>query len=126
MKVSRARLERAEQLRDAALRILARAGHEVVISDEERGFCPRTIQVKVNGLTILRSWHEREQLLDVWQFRKVFSIAWTGTRTYLVTFRPGTWENILLGADAELTWASVRCSFELKRWLTAVGTLDNE
>lgn len=45
MKVSNARLKKAVQLRDAAIRILNRMGNEAIIADSERG-CPldRTIR----------------------------------------------------------------------------------
>lgn len=122
MKVSNARLKKAIELRDAAVRILNRMGNEAIIADSERGYCHRTIQAKINDLAILYSRPEHGHLLDIWRGRKVFSIAWTATRTpYVVAFRTGEWERTLLQADAKLTWASIRCSFELKSWLTGGG-----
>jgi hypothetical protein len=94
-------------------------GYEVVLADSERGYCHRVIQAKIDDLTILRSRPEHAHLLDIWAGIKVFSITWTETRTpYVVAFRTGDWERRLLGAHAELTWDSVRCSSELKSWLT--------
>src|ERR1700730_11930631 len=54
MKVSKARLEKALQLRDAAVRILTRIGYDAIIADSERGYCHRTIQAKINDLTAAR------------------------------------------------------------------------
>jgi hypothetical protein len=119
MKVSSARLERAIELRDAALRILARIGYDAIIADSERGYCHRTKQAKINELTILYSRPEHGNSIDLWKGRKVFSIAWRGNRIpYVMAFRSGDWERALLCADAELTWTSVKCSAELKSWLS--------
>lgn len=125
MKVSNARLERAIELRDAALRILTHIGHDAIIADSERGYCHHTKQAKINELTILYSRPEHEHSIDVWKGRKVFSIAWRGNRIpYVVAFRSGDWERALLCGDAALTWKSVQCSAELKSWLS--GRLPDE
>jgi hypothetical protein len=94
MKVSKARLDEALQLRDAALRILGRTGLDTILADRDRRHHIR--QVDMNGLTIMHSHPFGEQLLDIWQGRKVFSVAWdaTGTLT-VVAFRPGDWQNLL-------------------------------
>jgi hypothetical protein len=44
-----------------------------------------------------------EQLLDIWQGRKVFSISWNDFGPpYVVAFRPGSWQRLLFEADIEL------------------------
>jgi len=123
MKVSSARLERALQLRDAAVRVLNHIGYDV-IAGSEGGYCHYTRQAKLNDLTILYS--RRRHLIDVWQGEKVFSITWIAAEGPNVrAFRSGNWERVLLNTDAELTWTSVKCSPELKRWLR-VGSLTED
>jgi len=60
-------------------------------------------QIELDGLSILHSW-PGEQLLDIWEGPKVFSVAWdaTGFLT-VIAFRQGTWRDRLLaivGSDA--------------------------
>jgi hypothetical protein len=119
MKVSIARLRDALQLRNAALRILNRVGDDITVADSERGYCHHIRQVKIEDLTIMCSRPERkQQLLDIWQGKKVFSIWWSdGLTPYVVAFHPGTWKRTLTRADLELTCDSIKCSDELKKWL---------
>jgi hypothetical protein len=94
MKVSKARLDEALELRDAALRILGRTGLDTIFADRNRRH--HTRQIEMNGLTIMHSRPARQQLLDIWQARKVFSVAWDATETLtVVAFRPGDWQDIL-------------------------------
>jgi hypothetical protein len=102
MKISIARLNEAKQLRDAALRLLNGDGLDTIIGD--RGTRHRTRQIEVDGLSIMHSRPGGEQLLDIWQGPKVFSVAWdaTGTLT-VVAFRSGAWRdklNSIVAADA--------------------------
>lgn len=94
MKVSQARLDEARQLRNAALRVLDRTALDTIVGD--RGVRHHTRQLEVNGLTIMHSAPAGEQLLDIWQGRKVFSVIWdmTGTLTVLA-FRSGDWLDVL-------------------------------
>jgi hypothetical protein len=122
MKVSKDRLREALQLRDAALRILNRVGHNITVANSERGYCHHSRQVKINDLTIMFSRPGREQLLDVWQGKKVFSISWNdGSTPYVVAFRPGTWKRCLTRADVKFTLEAIECSAELKKWLICNG-----
>jgi hypothetical protein len=99
MRVSIARLIEAKQLRDAALIVLNRNGLDTIIGD--RGERHRTRQIEIEGLSILHSRPAGEQLLDIWQGVKVFSVAWdaTGSLT-VVAFRPGDWREILRAVAA--------------------------
>jgi hypothetical protein len=100
MKISAAKLNEAEQLRDAALIVLDRNGWDTIIGD--RGERHRTRQIEIEGLSISHSRPAGEQLLDIWQGSKVFSVAWdaTGLLT-VVALRPGNWREILRAvADA--------------------------
>jgi hypothetical protein len=127
MKVSKARPEKALELRDAAMRILTRTGRNAIIADSERGYCHHVKRAKIDDLTVMYSSPEGEHTLDVWQGTKVFSIAWRGTRTpYVARFCPGDWERILREKDVELTLSSVQCSIDLKSWLTGGQLPDNK
>jgi hypothetical protein len=99
MKVSIARLNEARHLRDAALTVLNRNGIDTIIGD--RGERQRTRQIEIEGLLIMHSRPAGEQLLDIWQGVKVFSVAWdaTGTLT-VVSFRPGDWRDKIRAAVA--------------------------
>jgi hypothetical protein len=111
MKVSKARLTEALQLRDAALRLLNLVGHDITVADSERGYCHHNRQVKIDDLTIMCSRPGRGQLLDIWQGKKVFSISWTdGLPAYVVAFRPGTWKRSLARADVKFTLEAIECS----------------
>jgi hypothetical protein len=91
MKVSIARLNETKQLRDAALTVLNRNGIDTIIGDRDERH--RTWKIEIEGLSIMHSPHAGEQLLDIWQGEKVFSVAWdaTGSLT-VVSFRPGECE----------------------------------
>jgi len=118
MKVSTQRLTRALQLRNAALRVLSSTGYDITIADFEKGYCHRSKQAKVHGLTIMCSRPDRQWLLDIWTNKKVFSIRWNnGVTPYVVAFRPGDWETILVRLDIAQTLDSVECSTTLKNWL---------
>jgi hypothetical protein len=122
MKVSKARLREALQLRDAALRILNRVGYDITFADSGRGYCNHNRQAKINDLTIMCSRLGRGQLLDIWQGKKVFSISWTdGLPTYVVAFRPGTWKRSVARADVKFTLEDLECSAGLKKWLIETG-----
>jgi hypothetical protein len=122
MKVSNARLREALQLRDAALRILNRVGYDITIADSGRGYCNHHRQAKINDLAITCSRPGREQLLDIWQGKKVFSISWTdGLTPYVVAFFPGPWKGSLTRADVKFTLEAIECSAELKKWLIGNG-----
>lgn len=118
MKVSKARLIEALQLRDAALRILNCVGYDLTIPDRQGRYFHNNRQAKINGLTIMSGRFGCGQLLDVWQGNKVFSITWNdGFAPYVVAFRPGTWKGSLARADLKFALESVECSAELKKWL---------
>jgi hypothetical protein len=123
MKVSITGLRDALQLRSAALRILNRVGEDVTVADSERGYCYRVRRVRIKDLTIMCSQLERkQQLLDIWQGKKVFSIRWSdGLPPYVVAICPGTWKRTLTRADLELTLDSIKFSAELKKWLLSGG-----
>lgn len=128
MKISNSRLENAKELRDAALRIVSRSGYEVLVGESERPYFHRLRGAKTNDLTILVSSPERGRLLDIWQNGrgKVFSIAWDVTPSpYVMAFAAGHWQNTLRNADAALTWRSVKCSSQLKKWLRGDEALDD-
>lgn len=118
MKVSSARLERAVQVRDAALRVLRHTGYDFTIADTEKGYCHRTRKAKVDGLIIMWSRPGHQQLIDIWVDKKVFSIRWNDAETpSLIAFRPGDWEAILMRFDISQILESVECSTELRKWL---------
>lgn len=120
MKISKRCLENAKQLRDAALRIVSRFGHEVLIGESNERDFHRCKEAKVNDLTILVSQPDRDRRLDVWQSQrgKVFSIAWDSQRpAYVLAFAADGWQNSLRRADSELTSSSIRSSSQLKKWL---------
>jgi hypothetical protein len=107
MKVSRIRLEIALQLRDTACRILQHIGTVATIASS-RGDCHESREAKVKDLIILCSHHDGEQLLDIWQRRKVFSISWNNSDTpHVVAFRPGAWQKRLFEADIEPGWSGL-------------------
>jgi hypothetical protein len=94
VKISRARLDEAQELRATALRILDRSGLDTILYDPQKRH--HTRQAEIGGLTIMHSSPQGEQLLDIWQDRKVFSIAWDATGAIqVVSFRPGNWREIL-------------------------------
>lgn len=94
VKVSHTRLNEAKKLRESALRVLDRSGLDTIIYDHQKRH--HTRRVEVDGLTIMHSNPKGEQLLDIWQGRKVFSIAWDATGAMqVVTFRPGDWRDSL-------------------------------
>ena len=94
MKVSKAKLSEARQLRDAALRLLDREGLDTILSD--RGTRHATRQIELDGFLIMHSRPAGEQLLDIWQGPKVFSVAWDATGFLkVVAFRPGSWKDRL-------------------------------
>jgi hypothetical protein len=102
MKISNVRLSEAKKLRDAALRLLDREGLDTILTD--RGTRHRTRQIVLDGLLILHSRPVGEQLLDIWEGPKVFSVAWdaTGFLT-VIAFRLGAWRDRLrtiAGSDA--------------------------
>jgi hypothetical protein len=104
MKVSKTRLETALQLRDMACRILKHIGAVTTIGNS-RGDCAESREAKINDLIILCSRTGGEDLLDIWQGIKVFSISWNDSGPYVVAFRPGTWQRLLVEADIELGWS---------------------
>jgi hypothetical protein len=99
MKTSIAKLNEAKHLRDAALILLDRDGLDTILAD--RGTRYRTRQIEIAGLSIMHSRPAGEQLLDIWQGVKVFSVAWdvAGTLT-VVAFRPGDWRQSLRAVPA--------------------------
>jgi hypothetical protein len=102
MKSSIAKLNQAKQLRDAALTGLNRHGLDTIVGDRDER--KRTRQIEIEGLLIMHSRPAGEQLLDIWQGVKVFSVAWdaAGSLT-VVSFCPGDWIDKLravVAADA--------------------------
>jgi hypothetical protein len=94
VKTSIAKLYEAKQLRDAALSLLDREGLDTILAD--RGTRYRTRQIEIQGLTIMHSRPAGEQLLDIWQGPKVFSVAWDATGSItVVAFRSGSWRDTL-------------------------------
>jgi hypothetical protein len=83
---------------EEALRLLDREGLDTILAD--RGTRHRTRQIELDGLLILHSRPAGEQLLDIWEGPKVFSVAWdaTGFLT-VIAFRLGAWRTIA-GSDA--------------------------
>jgi hypothetical protein len=102
MKISMRRLEEALNLRDVALSILnSRIQRTGPVPDELAQYNTRSMAVE--SLTILHGQplSPNEDLLDVWDGRKVFSIAWNvDGEVRVVAFRPGTWQARLLAAVA--------------------------
>lgn len=94
MKTSMAKLNEAKQLRDAALSLLDREGLGTIVADRGTRHCTR--QIEVEGLSIMHGRAAGEQLLDIRQGPKVFSVAWdaTGSLT-VVAFRSGSWRDTL-------------------------------
>ncbi|MDH2386400.1 hypothetical protein [Bradyrhizobium sp. CER78] len=117
MMASGTRIAAAIQLRDASLRILSHIGRQRIIANPERGYFHRVNEARISGLTIWCTGFTTEQMVDIWEGRKVFSIRWNVTRAYLVAFRSGTWQRLITNADIEFTLQSVKCSAGLKRWL---------
>jgi hypothetical protein len=96
MKASKARLEEAIRLRNIALRLLELLGEDTTIPAYGGRYRVPVREVRANGLTIGYSRSYGEELLDIWQGRKVFSIAWdAGETPYVVAFHPGSWQDTL-------------------------------
>jgi hypothetical protein len=96
MRVSKDRLEESIQLRDIAKRLVELLGEDTSIPAYGGRYRVPVRKVRVNGLTIGYSCEHGEDLLDIWQGRKVFSIAWNAGETpYVVAFHPGSWQDIL-------------------------------
>jgi hypothetical protein len=105
MKVSTARLNQARELRDAALSVLDHGGLDTILAD--RGKRYRTQQIEVGDLSVMLSRPAGEYLLDIWQGKKVFSVAWdmTGSLT-VIALRAGGWQSTLRAiAEAEVATA---------------------
>ncbi|WP_194473527.1 hypothetical protein [Bradyrhizobium sp. CCBAU 51753] len=111
----------AIDLRDAALRILDRVGREDVFARAEANYRFRHTKYAIfSGLVIAWRRHRHTQFIDIWeQEETVFSIAWDGIHIpRLAAFQAGGWQKLVAKTDIELILDSVKCSAELKRWLT--------
>lgn len=92
MRVSQARMNEVVRIRDAALKIIGDRGMDG-ISATVRGTCRHAYKkAEHNGLEISLSPFYG-QTLDIWDGRKVLSVAWdvTGALT-VVGFHPGPWQ----------------------------------
>lgn len=98
MKVSKTRMKIALQVRDTACRIVRQIGTDTTIIDSRGDWHP-TREAKIGGLLILWSPRGNEQLIDIWQGQKVFSISWSDSGPYVVAFRPGSWMSLILSVD---------------------------
>lgn len=91
MKVSQARLAEAIELRDAALGIVAAFGTDRIITATAGGYRHSVQTIEFGELTIMYGSPSPggEQRLDIWEGRKVFSIAWNRTGLAdVIAFRP--------------------------------------
>ncbi|TAH66374.1 MAG: hypothetical protein EWM45_11665 [Rhodopseudomonas palustris] len=77
---SKSKLVQALELRDAALTLLDRAGLHTIHGD--RGTRHHTRQVNIQRLKIMQSRLSGEQLLDIWNGTKIFSVAWDATERH--------------------------------------------
>lgn len=96
------RQQRAVEIRNAALAVLASHGSDAVTI----GQLPRPIrQFKDDRVQIvyLRGPDGGDGLahsISIWSDRKVFCVAWGDREAAIRTFRRGDWENYLLSAAA--------------------------
>jgi hypothetical protein len=104
VKVSLARLNESRELRDIALTLLDRHGSNVVLVDRERQI--KTRQHHVGDLEIMQSAPMGEQILDIYQGRKVFSVNWNEVDAIdVVAFKPGDWRQTLrMAAEPLVAW----------------------
>jgi hypothetical protein len=98
LKVSKARLAEAIELRDEALGIVATFGMDRIITATGGRSRHHTKVTEFAGLTIMYGTIPPgvEQRLDIWEGRKVFSIGWDRTGlAEVIAFRPGAWRDVL-------------------------------